>query len=76
MRDRIIEALKLVLGAEGWKVFMADAIGAILDPYQRANPNLTVEGVILLLLRDGRPEDAKRVQESLGRMFPVPKATS
>jgi hypothetical protein len=32
-----------------------DAIRAILDPYQRANPKLTVEGVIPLLLRDGRP---------------------
>jgi len=53
-----------------------DAIGAILDPYQRADPKLTVEEVILLLLRDGRPEDAKRVQEPLGRMFRAPKATS
>jgi len=48
-----------------------DAIRAILDPYQRANPKLTVEGVIPLLLRDGRPEDAKRLQE-----FSAPKATS
>jgi hypothetical protein len=48
-----------------------DAIRAILDPYQRANPKLTVEEVIPLLLRDGRPEDAKQLQE-----FSAPKATS
>jgi hypothetical protein len=40
------------------------AIATILDPYQRANPKLTVEEVIPLFLRDGRLEDAKRVRES------------
>jgi hypothetical protein len=103
----IIEQLKVVLGAEGWKAFMGelaaargrgrdvvverwlavartmkleqtaakakadaeefDAIGAIVDPYQRANPTLTVEDVIPLLLRDGRAEDADRVLAYCGR---------
>ena len=52
-----------------------DAIGAILNPYQRANPKLTVEEVIPLLLRDGRAEDAERVQEYTGQTIRVPKAT-
>ena len=44
-----------------------DAIGAIVDPYQRANPTLTIEEVIPLLLRDGRAEDADRVLAYYGR---------
>ena len=44
-----------------------EAIGAIVDPYQRANPTLTVEDVIPLLLRDGRAEDADRVLAYCGR---------
>jgi len=118
----IIEQLKLVLGAEGWKAFMAElaaargrgrdvvvrrwlavaetmraeklaelkrveakakadaeefnAIGAIVDPYQRANPELTVEEVIPLLLRDGRAEDAERVLAYSGRSFRIPTAAT
>jgi len=49
-----------------------NAIGAILDPYQRVNPELTVEEVIPLLLRDGRAEDAERVLAFSGRMFRIP----
>jgi len=52
-----------------------DAISAILHPYQRANPKLTVEEVIPLLLRDGRAEDAERMQEYTGRITRAPKAT-
>ena len=53
-----------------------NAIGAIVDPYQRANPELTVEEVIPLLLRDGRAEDAERVLAYSGRSFRIPTATT
>jgi len=119
----IIEQLKLVLGAEGWKAFMAelaaargrrrdlvvwrwlavvetmraeklaelkraeaakakadaeefDAIDAIVAPYQRADPTLTIGDVIPLLLRDGRTEDAERVLAYSGRMFRTPTAAT
>ena len=76
MREEELAKAERALAKAQAKLAEFDAIRAILDSYQRANPKLTVEEVIPLLLRDGRPEDAKRVQESLGRMFPAPKATS
>ena len=47
-----------------------------MDPYQRANPKLTVEEVIPLLLRDGRAEDADRVLAYCGRKFHIPMAAT
>jgi len=71
MRKKELAKAEQALAKAQAKLAELDAIRAILDPYQRANPKLTVEEVIPLLLRDGRPEDAKRVQE-----FRAPKATS
>jgi hypothetical protein len=71
MRKKELAKAERALAKAQAKLAEFDAIRAILDPYQRADPKLTVEEVVLLLLRDGRTEDAKRVQE-----FRAPKATS
>jgi hypothetical protein len=70
MRKKELGKAEHALAKAQAKLAEFDAIHAILGPYQRANPKLTVDQAIPLLIRDGRPEDAKRVQE-----FRAPKAT-
>ena len=67
MRKKELAKAEQALAKAQAKLAEFDAIRAILDPYQRANPKLTVEEVIPLLLRDGRAEDAERVQAFRGR---------
>ncbi|HTF33325.1 MAG TPA: hypothetical protein VK714_06430 [Myxococcota bacterium] len=75
MRKKELTNAELALAKAQADLAEFDAIAAILDPYQRANPKLTVEEVIPLLLRDGRAEDAKRVQQYTSRMIRVTKPT-
>ena len=67
IREKELAKAEQALAKAQTKLAEFDAIRAILDLYQRANPNLTVEEVIPLLLRDGRAEDADRVLAYCGR---------
>ena len=75
MRKKELSKAEQALAKAQAKLAEFDAIRAILDPYQRADPKLTVEEVIPLLIRDGRPEDAKRVQAYGSRRLPTPTTT-
>jgi hypothetical protein len=70
VRKRELAKAEQALARAQAKLAEFDAIRAIVDPYHRADPKLTVEEVIPLLRRDGRLEDAERVQQ-----FRRPKAT-
>ena len=72
MRKKELTKAELALAKAQADLAEFDAIAAILDLYQIANPTLTVEEVIPLLRRDGRPEDAERVLAYSGRRSRIP----
>ena len=72
MRKKELAKAEQALAKAQAKLAEFDAIHAILDPYQRANAKLTVDEVIPLLRRDGRPEDAEQGVQEFRRL---PKAT-